>query len=180
MRIRKPFLALFLLLAFVSGQTVNNIRSSYASLQQAAFAHRYHGVGVIRLVTDSPYIERSIAFWKHETQRRFTNPQLIVGHGNTFNGVWCIRDERNGVFAIRPVREVVLEAQKANPGRVIVMICCNPMGERLNMPGVFHAVDSVWFTPDKEITGPSVEKDEQNAREQERGIVGNIFEFVDD
>lgn len=180
MRMRKPFLALFLSMAFVSGLGVNSIHRSYVNLSLAVNAHRYHGVGVVRLVTDNQYIERSVDFWKAEVQRRFQNPLLIVGHGNTFNGVWSIRDERGGVWRIRPVREVVLEAQKANPGRVIVLICCNPCGELLHMPGVYHALDSVWFTPDKDINRPGIEEGEQAEHDHDRRVVGNIFEFVDD
>lgn len=138
--------------------------------------HVYHGVEVELHVHENQYISRSVDYWKREAQRRFIAPILIFGHGNDFNGVWSMQLQDQG-NRIVPVAEVAAKVRAKFPDRVIVLICCNPKGHALHMPGVYHAWDSVWFVPDKEITNVPSDQKEHN---QDRNVVGNVFEFSDD
>lgn len=137
-------------------------------------SHHYAGIEVQSPISRWPHITESLELWKREVARRFPTALIYAIHGNTDGTNWVCLDPkapRSGHMV--KVRDLALQLRKENPDRVIVLIICNPGGFNLGIPGVFHAMDSVWFDPDKDAdnTDPG--------RQEDRGCVGNIFEFND-
>lgn len=166
----------FVLVLLFSGAFLDRAVINPAPLHFVA-SSQWHGIEVENHVMADEYIEASITHWKTEVTRRFPNALIIVGHGGDVNGIWNMELQDKGGKLV-PVAKIAAEARLRNPGRVIVLLCCNPNGHLLHIPGVYHAFDSVWFTPDKDINGQPDE--EKQAHDQDRTDVGNIFEFSDD
>lgn len=155
-------LASMLLLSFIGG---------VATPTQYHTRHIYHGVEALSpLAGSSEFVDESIALWKIEVARRFPDAVIVVLHGQSLLGEWVCQNPRypDDFFKAVKVRDLVAEVRAEYPDRIIVLICCNPGHHVLNIPGVYHAIDSVWFTPDEYNT-------------ENRGdipVVGNIYEFI--
>lgn len=123
--------------------------------------------------------DQSINFWRREVIRRFPDAYVVDCHGNDFHGVWCLYFE--DAKMIVPAHDYAVYLRAKMPNRVIVFLACNPCGHDLGVPGVYHAMDSVWFVPDKDI--PHVDTDQMIEQlhyvDSEPGVVGNVFEFTD-
>lgn len=110
------------------------------------------GPQVIMRVLD-PSLEQYSLMWQKEVARRFDHATVILVHGGDFvEGQWIVGDwsYRSGVH-VRPVTDVVKEAQAADPSRTIVLLACNPGHLQLGIPGVYYAHSSVWCVPDRSI-----------------------------
>jgi hypothetical protein len=141
----------------------------------------YHGLTVIQHAYGED-VDESIVAWRIEVTRRFSNAVIIMGHGGTLpNGEWglLLMDKHN---AFIPMKDEVARVQALYPGRVVVLVCCNPDGLLLHMPNVYHAVDSVWFDTDKSLPNlkPEDQPEANEGRKDLPGYVGNIYEFNDD
>lgn len=165
-RLKSTVLVALLSLAFVAGTGVNN--------KHPRIVDHWHGITSISpLLTMPGYSEgvpESIAYWEKEVSRRFPDAVIYVTHGGDFMGEWAAMDAEGG---LERTVDVVHRLQVQYPGRIIVLIECNPGHYHLKIPGVYHALDSVWFVPDKEADNT------QAGRHDHQEDVGNIYEFVD-
>jgi hypothetical protein len=158
--------------------------------------------GVVMRVLD-PSLEQFAVMWQHEVERRFDNAVVVLVHGGDFvEGQWIVGDwsYRSGMH-VRPVGEIIREANKAFPGRTIVLVACNPGHLDLGSTGVdvpvYYAKSSVWCVPDRDVPTVSPElaraklvfgmkaKAARHTLESSRwasdpDLTGNIFEFVAD
>lgn len=160
---KAAILTLLLVSAFISGAGVNNRP-----------VHHWHGLTVqspLFQTYQADQVRESMEQWKIEVARRFPDALIYATHGGDFMGEWGALSPNGGV---ERVRDLALRLKRENPGRIIVLVICNPGHYHLKIPGVYHALDSVWFAPDKDA-------DNTNAgRAIQRANVGNIFEFIDD
>lgn len=133
--------------------------------------HVYHGVQI-----ESPLpgenVAQSMDYWRVEIARRFPDAYAVAVHGGDIAGQWLVQDP-DDISKLIPVATLAHRLQVRFPGRVIVLLSCNPGHYKLGIPGVYHAVDSVWFVPDKDADNTDPE------RQAERSDVGNIYEFTD-
>jgi hypothetical protein len=133
--------------------------------------HVYHGVQVESPLTDF-YVPQSMAYWQVEIARRFPDAYAVAVHGGDIAGQWLVQDPDN-IAKLISAADLAHRLQARFPGRVIVLLSCNPGHYNLGIRGVYHAMDSVWFVPDKDADNT------QEGRQAERVIVGNIYEFND-
>lgn len=158
--------AALILIGFLLG-SVHNTTPKYAS--------QYARVTVSMHVAPDAAVAASASFWRTEVSRRFPNAVVIICHGGDINGVWYMFPA-DLPFPVRAA-DYMASVRKAVPiERPIVMVTCNPGGHCLGIPGVFHAMDNVWFVPDKSIPE---EPDQIEAVKAEPTWVGNIYEFTD-
>lgn len=119
----------------------------------------------------SPGMAQYTVGWEREAQKRFSEPLLVMGHGNDFLGSWCVWASVGGQEVPIPVEWMVGTVQEAHPGRTIVLIVCNPHGEKLKGSNVWYARRSVWLVPNLEAGRSDVRGDQND--------VGSIWEFVE-
>lgn len=101
--------------------------------------------GVVMKVYD-PTLERFAPAWQKEIARRFPNAVGILLHGGELmEGHWTVKTSET---YRTEAKEVVLENMRLYPGKVVVLLACNPAHLQLGVPGVYHATDSVWCIPD--------------------------------
>jgi len=145
-------------------------------LSSSPSVYVYDGVKVQRQVEGELY-DKFVAAWKIEVARRFPYALLFVCHGSVGYDIvtglpgWYLFPEASGRIPVR-VDLMARKIRDANPGRVIVILSCNPGHFKLTgLPGVYYALDSIWLWPDKNVEDTSGIK-------AEPGVVGNIHEFV--
>lgn len=135
--------------------------------------HHWHGIETaspLLQTSQADDIAKSLEEWKVEVARRFPDAFVYATHGGDIMGEWGALAPGGG---IERVSDLAKRLQRENPGRIIVLLVCNPGHYKLHIPGVYHATDSVWFYTDKQSdnTDPG--------RQQEASNVGNIYEFTD-
>lgn len=144
-------------------------------LLQPAPVYVYDGIKA-ELYVEGPQYTLVIEQWKREVARRFPTALVVVCHGNQGKEIvknaedWYMYPETPGCIPVR-VRDKALELKRLYPNRPIVFLTCNPSGVRLNIPGVWHALNNVWLTPDKNV-------EDTSGIRAEPQIVGSIYEFV--
>ena len=132
--------------------------------------HHWHGLETLALVHDEG-VPESIEAWKVEIDRRFPDAFVLFSHGGDDMGVWRCYAEYGSKMRGKPVQEVADILHARYPDRIIVLIMCNPGHARITTPGVYYALDSVWFETDRST----------DATERAQAIpefVGNVYEFV--
>lgn len=158
--------AALILIGFLANRAINTTPK---------YASQYAHVTVSVQVQPDPAVTESAGFWRTEVSRRFPNAFVIICHGSDINGVWYMFPAELP-FPVRAA-DYMAAVRKAVPiERPVVMITCNPGGHCLGIPGVFHAMDDVWFVPDKSIPE---EPDQIEGVRAEPTTVGNIYEFTD-
>lgn len=161
---RKTLVVLVVVLAFVSGACVSH---SY----HPRVEHHWTSLEWESPIEHEPYVRYSIGLWEREVSRRFPTAFIYIAHGDDFSGTWYIqRPDKSGWM---PARDLARQLRDRFPGRNIVLLACNPAGAELNIPGVYHAKDNVWFVPDKDVDNTLP------GRQANREFVGNIYEFFD-
>jgi hypothetical protein len=102
-----------------------------------------------------PYAEG----WKREISRKYPDAVGILAHGvidmpDRWN---LLPDHMEGGLRVkdcpRLVEDVVRETKARQPGRIIVLVVCNPFHFRPDWPGVVYSTQDVWTTPDRELIG---------------------------
>lgn len=141
-----------------------------------------------------PSLEVYAPMWAAEIQRRFPHSVAILCHGGDFvEGEWIL-GTNPGSRHVERTEDVVRRIVAEYPDRTIVLLACNPGHLRLNVPGVWYATDSVWCVPDRALTadmmnsgvgnltlgGSLLGLDLPSRWQVEPGLVGSIFEFVQD
>jgi len=137
----------------------------------------YDGVKVERQVEGQQY-DKFVEAWKIEVARRFPDALLFVCHGSTGFDIttgekgWYLFPEAQGRIPVRV--DVALRGIKvANPGRIIVLLSCNPDHFRLTgLSNVYYALDAIWLWPDKSGENGERIKAQPN-------VVGSIYEFIE-
>lgn len=166
MYLRKPIILLLLLTTFLSGRGVNNsfVPGRVQTANTSGIEVEQHIFGKMA--------EASLVRWKIEVARRFPNAYVVDSHGgDDFGHPWCLYFQ-DGNLVVN-AHDYALKVKRQHPDRPIVFLGCNKNNHPLGVPGVYHARDEVWFNPDKT-------SDNRERSDKEPGIVGNIFEFVDD
>lgn len=106
--------------------------------------------GVVMEVLD-PSLQVFAPMWQKEIARRFPDAVGVLCHGGEFvDGQWIVSAKAYGRDLT--AQDIARFAQAHYPGRVIVLLCCNPGHLKLGIPGVYHADDSVWCVPDRALT----------------------------
>lgn len=137
-----------------------------------------------------PSLESYASLWREEIARRFPDAVGVICHGGDLEeGRWVVR---SGGQYIQTADALVQHFQAKWPGRVIVLLACNPGHLALHESGVYYALDSVWCVPDRDTAEPDSAPGEDRLTmdgdavlggadrwHAESGVVGNIFEFVD-
>lgn len=158
------------------GQGVNNnppLRSVYPVVD---------GRAKVDMVVLAESLERGKNLWAAEVERHYPGAVGVLCHGQDVDGKWTLFPDHLDIdFSMFPeivtrvvqdkpipVAEEVATLKAAYPGRLIVLVVCNPHHHRLNVTGVVYALDSVYVVPDRIrlVSDPEA--------------VGNIFEFVSD
>lgn len=133
----------------------------------------------VDVVVCDPSLEQFANGWRQEISRRFPDAVAILCHGGEFiNGEWLVKVPALNLPAMT-ADQVAAHFKVKFPGRVIVLLACNPGHLHLHVSGVYHAEDSVFCIPDRAVG----EKPELDALTLSRwsddpGVTGNIFEFV--
>lgn len=143
-----------------------------------------------------PYAE----MWRLEISRRFPDALGVIVHGGDFvEGHWIVGTAWQNWKHVTPIEEVITHYEHIYPGRVIVLVSCNPGHVRLTShPGVYYALDSVWVYPDRQMDKAGAagqklntldktmwnillgdESKQQSRSEMFPGYVGSIFEFIE-
>lgn len=106
--------------------------------------------------------------WLAAARKRFPNPIIVAFHGWDCDGRWTSHpDDPRLAGPIEPVAKALHDAM---PDRQIVLLACNPDHQKLHVPGVWYADDSVWIVP-----GPDWRVvDDDDSMDY---AVGNIWEF---
>jgi len=137
----------------------------------------YDGVKVQRQVEGQQY-DKFVEAWQVEVARRFPDALVFICHGSVGYDIvtgqpgWYLFPEASTRVPVR-VDLMARKIRDANPGRVIVILSCNPGHFKLTgLPGVYYALDSIWLWPDK--NGENSE-----SMKQEPGVVGNVYEFME-
>lgn len=128
-------------------------------------------------------------FWRTEVARRFPDAVVVACHGGEFiEGEWLVKSPEFGKAAIT-ADKLAQHFKDKYPGRVIVMLACNPGHLHLHVSGVYHAMDSVWCLPDRATMSDQVHNrlmlDGGFGEREDRwvgdpNVVGSIFEFLQD
>lgn len=156
---------LIAVLSFASGRVINTAGQTHPQA-------KVEGIDIVLL---SQSMNGLAQLWEPEVARRYPGAVMLVCHGSDTNGDWYMHpDVDHGATGedapARLVKEEVLKAQIRFPGRMIVLICCNPGGYDLDLPLVAYAKSSVWVIPDRNML-PRVRENPE--------YVGNIFEFTE-
>jgi hypothetical protein len=133
--------------------------------------HVYHGVQV-ETPLPGEGVAQSMDYWRVEIARRFPDAYAVAVHGGDIGGQWLVQDP-DDISQLISATKLAQRLQARFPGRIIVLLSCNPGHYNLGIRGVYHAMDSVWFVPDKDADNT------QEGRQAERQDVGNIYEFND-
>jgi hypothetical protein len=102
-----------------------------------------------------PYAVR----WQREISRKYPNAVGILAHGvEDMPERWNLLPDHMVAGqrikdAPRLVEDVVNETKKRQPGRLIVLVVCNPFHFRPDWPGVVYSTQDVWTTPDRDVIG---------------------------
>jgi hypothetical protein len=103
--------------------------------------------GVIMEVLD-PSLDQFAVAWQREVARRFPSAVAILAHGGDLEqGRWIVKSNDKH---LETADDVAARYQKLYPGRVIVLLCCNPGHIKLHVAGVYHFSSSVWCVPDRD------------------------------
>lgn len=133
----------------------------------------------VDVVVCDPDLEKFANGWRQEISRRFPDAVGILCHGGEFiNGEWLVKVPSLNLPAMTADQVAQYFTDKF-PGRVIVLLACNPGHLHLHVSGVYHAEDSVWCVPDR-LTGgyPELDGLQLGRWSDNPGVVGSIFEFV--
>lgn len=104
------------------------------------------GPGVIMEVLD-PSLEPYAVAWQREVARRFPSAVAILAHGGDLEqGRWIIQADGKH---LQTADDIAAKYRALYPGRVIVLLSCNPGHIKLHVPGVYHFHASVWCVPDR-------------------------------
>lgn len=156
-----------------------------AILIAAAFCPAFKHVPVVShaprvdVVVCDPSLEQFANGWRQEIGRRFPDAVGVLCHGGEFiDGEWLVKVPSLNLPAMT-ADQVARHFQAKFPGRVIVLLACNPGHLHLHVAGVYHAEDSVWCVPDR-LAGEHPELDDLRLGRwsDNPGVVGSIFEFV--
>jgi len=143
--------------------------------------------GVVMEVLD-PSLARFAPLWQKEIARRFPYAVGVLCHGGNFVGdQWIVSATSYGRNL---TAQDIANYEKARyPGRVIVMLCCNPGHLDLGISGVYFATDSVWCVPDRALA-ENLEAGDRlldsglepplNRWDENPGVVGNVYEMISD
>lgn len=186
----KPLFVAIALLAILLGINVCVVTSKPATPQHPS---------VVMEVLDDSLLWCSDE-WQAEIGRRFPNAVGLLMHGgNAVEDEWIVSASVKPGHASR-VKEIVEKYQARHPGRVVVLLACNPGHLKLGLPGVYYFTDSVWCLPDRSLK-PSTESSkatqvisgeivggwrgffeapqtEKTRWQLEPGVAGNIFEAI--
>jgi len=99
-----------------------------------------------------PSLQVYAPMWQKEIDRRFDNAVGILVHGIDLDGEWYVGTQRSADAPLMKVQKLVAEVQAEYPDRTVVLLACNTGHLKLNMPGVYYAMASVWCVPDRAIT----------------------------
>jgi hypothetical protein len=166
-------------------------------------SHTPHGV--VMEVLD-PGLQQFAPMWQKEIARRFPDAVGVLCHGGEFvAGQWIVSAKAYGRDLT--AQDITRFEQARYPGRVIVLLCCNPGHLDLGISGVYFSLDSVWCVPDRSLTpdmfrearqklGPSASQPadpgaepqpdsddlvaEKSRWDDDPGVAGNIYEFIKD
>ena len=153
-----------------------------------------------------PALTPYAAGWQKEIARRFPDAVGVLCHGRSFiHNEWIVSAQSFGHLST--AQDVVAYEKARYPGKVIVLLCCNPDHLDLGISGVYFARDSVWCIPDRAMTntltyrmalydvpdaycprdmlpspkhGVVMDGPAKSRWEEDPGVVGNIFEFIED
>lgn len=129
----------------------------------------------VRVINLCDSFDPYIAMWKTEVARRFPGAVMICGHGSkrASDGEWTITPDTDfpfiGTVTGNPVtvRAMIEVAKEQYPGRLVVVLSCNPGHVKLDIPGVAYPNESFWLVPDKNLP-----------RNVGTDNVANVFEFT--
>lgn len=114
--------------------------------------------GVIVKVYD-PTLERYAPMWRAEIARRFPNAVGVLLHGGELmEGRWTVKTSET---YRQEAKEVVLKNMRLYPGKVVILLACNPAHLSLGVPGVYYATDSVWCVPDHAVRPDQFRSDDR-------------------
>lgn len=112
--------------------------------------------------------------WMDEVGRRYSDALVVFVHGDSDpRDQWYYRsrfDEDGG-----KVEDMLRALRLSNPNRRIVLVCCNPGGYNVTIPGVTYAASNVWLVPNSfQSAGKNFVRDALAGP-----ATGDIFEFVE-
>jgi hypothetical protein len=156
-----------------------------------------------------PSLAKYAPLWEKEVGRRFHNVVAVLCHGgDQVRGNWIVLDQPGSVPAIGLVQNLIAIEEAKYPGRMVVLLCCNPAHYVLHgFPEVYYSPASVWCEPDRDIkpsdftngnarakiddgddpddydpapvSSSSVSPADDHSRsEEDYDTTGNIFEFL--
>jgi hypothetical protein len=94
--------------------------------------------------------------WKADADRKFpAGYVMVVGHGYTLFGQWCVMPTADPVNPVRPYAplpvpvEFFAECLRNDfPTLPIIFVTCNESHDLIHVPNVYYSPDVVWVRPD--------------------------------